>query len=121
MNRPAHFEVLTANPEASSAFYADVFGWTVATWGEGEQGYWLATTGDDSVPGINGGFMGPHFEQRVINTIMVESLDAMIAKVEGAGGKKVHGPNDVPGVGLHAYCSDPDGTLFGLMQPVAAE
>ena len=61
--------------------------------------------------------MGRHFDQPVINTVYVESLDDAIRRVEAAGGKKVHGPNEVPGVGLHAYCSDPEGTLFGLMEP----
>ncbi len=60
--------------------------------------------------------MGQNFSQSVINTIDVESLEQTIAKVEAAGGKKVHGPTEVPGVGMHAYCEDPDGTLFGMMQ-----
>ena len=64
--------------------------------------------------------MGRHFEQQaVINTIMVDSLDDMLGRVETAGGKKIHGPNEVPGVGMHAYCADPEGNLFGLMEPKA--
>ena len=41
----------------------------------------------------------------------------MLEKVEAAGGKKVHGPNEIPGVGVHAYCADPEGNLFGILQP----
>ena len=75
-------------------------------------------TGPEDSPGINGGIMNRHFEQAVINTITVDSLDEMIAKVEAAGGKKVQGPNEVPDIGQHAYCSDPEGNLFGIMQPI---
>ena len=75
------------------------------------------TTGPDDVPGINGGIMHRSFQQAVINTAEVESLQEMLGKVEGAGGKVVSGPIEVPGVGLHAYCSDPEGNLFGLLQP----
>ena len=57
------------------------------------------------------------FEQAVINTAEVESLAEALQKVEAQGGKLVHGPNEVPGVGTHAYCADPEGNLFGLMQP----
>ena len=115
MGRLVHFEILASNPEEAAKFYESVFGWEIATWG-GEQSYWLITTGPEGVPGINGAIMGKNFSQSVINTIDVDSLDEMIAKVESAGGKKVHGPTEVPGVGMHAYCEDLDGTLFGMMQ-----
>ena len=58
------------------------------------------------------------FKQAVINTIEVESLEEMLKKVSASGGKTIHGPNEVPGVGMHAYCSDPEGNLFGIMQPL---
>ena len=119
MNRPTHFEIQADDPEKISGFYRDLFDWEVATW-DGPQSYWLVTTGPEDQPGINGGIMGWHFKQQaVINTIMVDSLDDMLGRVETAGGKKVHGPDEVPGVGMHAYCADPEGNLFGLMQPKA--
>lgn len=83
----------------------------------GGQAYWLVTRGKDEDEGSTGGTMGRHFDQPVVNTQYVESLDDAIRRVEAAGGKKVHGPNEVPEVGMHAYCSDPEGTLFGLMEP----
>jgi uncharacterized protein len=116
MSRPVHFEILGNEPEKLAAFYRDLFGWDVAGWGGSEE-YWLVTTGPDGTPGINGGLMRRHFPQPVINTIGVASLDAAISKVEELGGKKVYGPNQIPGVGLHAYCTDPEGNYFGLIQP----
>lgn len=118
MKRPVHFEILADSPEKVAEFYKEVLDWDVATWGEGEQTYWLLTTGPDETPGINGAIMARSFEQAVINTVEVESLDEMLKKVSVAGGKTVQGPNEVPGVGFHAYCADPEGNLFGLMEPL---
>ncbi len=117
MNRPVHFEILGDDPAKLTEFYKGVFGWEIATW-DGPQGYWLATTGQDG-PGINGGFMERHFPQAVINTIEVTSMAESVAAVESAGGKKVHGPQDIPGVGIHAYCADPEGNMFGLLEPAS--
>ncbi len=120
MTRPVHFEILAEDPDKTVKFYEEVVGWDIAKWGEGDQGYWPVTTGSGD-DGINGGLMHRHFPQAVINTISVQSLDEMIAKVEAAGGAKVHGPSQIPGVGLHAYCTDPEGTFFGLLQPDAQD
>ncbi len=99
-----------------AAFYRDVLGWDVSTWG-GSQAYWLVTTGAEGTPGINGGLMHKHFPQPVINTVDVASLDEALRKIEQAGGRKIHGPNQIPGIGLHAYCADPEGNMFGILQP----
>jgi predicted enzyme related to lactoylglutathione lyase len=64
--------------------------------------------------------MGRHFPQAVINTIEVTSLEDTIKKIEAASGQKIHGPTEVLGVGLHAYCANPEGNLFGVMQPQEA-
>jgi len=117
MPRPIHFEILAKDPERIAAFYRDALGWEVVTW-EGPQTYWLVTTGPRDAPGIDGGIMGRHLDQPVINTIEVESLVEAVRHVEAAGGRKIHGPNEVPGVGTHVYCEDPEGTIFGLMQPL---
>lgn len=116
MSRVVHFEITSAAPERAARFYESVFGWKTATWG-GPQSYWLLTTGPDGSPGINGGIMGKHFDQPVINTVEVESLADATQRIEAAGGKKVRGPNEIPNVGIHAYFIDPDGTIFGVLQP----
>lgn len=116
MNRPIHFEILTDHPEAVGQFYRDVLGWEMQDPGGPEQ-YWLLTTGKSEGHGIDGGIMHRHFPQRVVNTIEVADLEETLAKVEQAGGKKIHGPSEIPNVGLHAYCADPDGNMFGLLQP----
>ncbi len=117
MSRPFYFEILSAEPEKTIAFYKSVFGWRFNE--QGPQAYWPAETGPADRPGINGAVMGNHFDQRVVHTIQADSLEDALAKVEAGGGKKIHGPTQIPGVGLHAYCADPLGTIFGVLQPAA--
>lgn len=116
MLRPIHFEILADDPEKSIEFYKSVFNWEIGASPDSEQAYWPIKTGEDETPGINGGIMKRHFQQAVINTVAVEFLDEMLEKVHDAGGTTVHGPNEVPGVGNHVYCADPEGNLFGMMQ-----
>ena len=115
MKRPIHFEILADDPEAMGAFYEAVLDWEISSWGGAE--YWLIKTGEEGTPGIDGALMGRQFEQAVINTVEVESLAETLEKVTAAGGKLVYGPHEVQGVGTHAYCADPEGNMFGLMEP----
>jgi uncharacterized protein len=117
MNRPIHFEILADDPRKLIQFYRFVFGWEIEN-GPGEEAYWLVKTGIDDLPGINGAIMHRHFPQGVINTSQVESLDEAIHKVESAGGRKLQGPNIIPGIGASAYCVDPEGNVFGIIEPV---
>lgn len=125
MSRIVHVEILSKNPERLSRFYEEALGWTIRPAFEPPPGaekpdmeYWLAETGDQKDVGINGAFMPRHFDQAVIHTVGVASLKEAMERVEKAGGRLVHGPNHIPGVGDHAYFADPDGTVFGLIQPV---
>lgn len=122
MPRPVHFEIHASDPERVVSFYEQVFGWKIERWGD--QPYWLITTGDTN-PGIDGGLTprrgpAPAADAPVssfVNTIDVENLDATIATVTGAGGTIALEKSAVPGVGWLAYFKDPDGNLFGVMQP----
>lgn len=116
MPKVIHFEIAVENPERAQAFYADALGWNITKW-DGPVDYWLATTGAREAPGIDGAIMHARPEwQRVVNTIDVEDLDAIMAKVEANGGKVVQPRMAVPGVGYMAYCQDTEGVIFGLMQ-----
>lgn len=116
MPRVVHFEIVGDDPEALAKFYSDVFAWKVQKW-EGPMEYWLVQTGEEGEPGIDGG-LGKRTEpgEGTTNTIDVEDVDAFVAKIEKSGGKVVSPKHAVPGVGWMAYCADPDGNLFGMMQ-----
>ncbi len=112
MNRVVHFEIPADDPEASSKFYQEIFGWK---W-EGPMPYWLIDTGGEGL-GINCGMLERrHPAQPIANTIEVSSVDESAAKVESLGGKIVVPKMPIPGVGYLAYFSDLDGNIFGIMQ-----
>lgn len=115
MGRVMHFEIAAKDPELIMKFYREALGWEIKQWED--QPYWLVMTGSRDTPGIDGGIMPAGFPQPVINTVVVDNFDEALARIEAAGGKKVHGPNDIPGVGKHAYCADPEGTMFGVLEP----
>jgi len=114
MPRPIHFELPVDDPDRAVKFYSDIFGWKAQKW-EGPMDYWMIDTGQG--PGINGGFLRrPHPGATTVNTLDVSNVDDYVAKVEAAGGKVVMPKMAVPGVGYLAYCTDPEGNTFGMMQ-----
>ena len=114
--RPIHFEIQADDPERALAFYQQVFGWTATKW-EGPIDYWLLTTGDNETPGINGGLMQRlEPEDSTANIIGVPSVDDFVAKIMAAGGSMVMPKMPVPGIGFLAYCKDPAGNVFGVLQ-----
>jgi uncharacterized protein len=116
MSRVIHFEIPAADPERASKFYQKAFGWKFEKWA-GPMEYWMANTGADGVPGINGGMLRkPGPVSVTTNTIGVESVDAAIKAATTAGGKLVMPKSPIPGVGYFAYCEDTEGNLFGVMQ-----
>ena len=119
MSRVVHFEVYTEDPESVRPFYESVFGWKIEKWGKGPMEYWVAQTGDDSQPGINGGLLRPRPGQTpgTLNTIAVDSLDEALKKIEQSGGKVCVPKMAIPTIGLLAYAQDPAGNVFGVLEP----
>lgn len=117
MPKVVHFEIPADNPERAVQFYSSVFGWKIERWG-GPVEYWLAMTGSESEPGINGAIMR---RQRsftsVVNSIQVPSVEDFARRVTGNGGKIIAPRQTIPGVGYIAYSQDPEGNSFGLFQP----
>jgi hypothetical protein len=46
----------------------------------------------------------------------VASIDEFMKKVVKSGGHILTPKLEIPGVGLHAYCRDTEGNIFGLIQ-----
>ena len=116
MNRVVHFEIASDNPDQAAEFYKSVFNWKIEKW-EGPIDYWLVMTGEQDVPGIDGGMFKRTDEfTGTFNTIGVDSIDDYLEKVKQAGGTIVQEKNAIPGVGYQAYCKDPDGVIFGIHQ-----
>lgn len=116
MNRIVHFEIPAADPEKCMNFYKTVFGWSFHAWGEGKD-YYLAQTGENSDPGINGAVMKRRDPaQPVVNTVDVSDIDTAAKKIEENGGQIVVPKMAVPGIGWLLYFKDTDGNIFGAMQ-----
>jgi predicted enzyme related to lactoylglutathione lyase len=87
--------------------------------------YWMVNTGD-GVQGINSGLLqrrGPQpSEGQAVNahvyTVEVPSVDEYWNRAIAAGGAGALPKMAIPGVGFVAYVKDPDGSIFGLFQPV---
>ncbi len=115
MFRVIHFEIPADDPERAVKFYQQLFGWKIQKW-EGPIPYWLIETGDANQPGINGAIMIRERMTGAVNTIDVPSVDEYASKVTEAGGKALSPKVVIPGVGYFAYCSDPEGNPFGIIE-----
>lgn len=118
-SRVTHFEIPTEDPQRAAQFYSAAFGWQIQKW-EGPQEYWLVHTGEGQ-PGIDGGIMrrsGPF--DRVVNTVSVDDIGKATARVQELGGTLVGEKATIPDIGYLQYAQDPDGNIFGMMQPIHA-
>jgi predicted enzyme related to lactoylglutathione lyase len=121
MPRVTHFEIYTDDPETVRPFYEEVFDWKFKKFEGGPVEYWLVTTGSDKEPGINGGITRPREGQApgTINTIAVPSIDGFIKKIEQHGGSICVPKMAIPTIGWLAYAQDPQGNVFGIIEPDA--
>ena len=116
MARVVHFEIPADDPARAVKFYETVFGWKIQKW-DGPENYWLAMTGEEGQPGINGAITGRGEPTTVVvNTLDVASVDDSIAQVVANGGSVLMPKMPVPGVGYLAYFRDTEGNAFGMMQ-----
>jgi len=115
MSRVIHFEIPAVQGEKAVAFYKEVFGWECSRYGN--QDYWLADTGDEREPGINGAIIKPDdIHQTVINTLGVADLVMAEKRILEFGGVILKPRMAIPSVGWLLYFKDPFGNIFGVMQ-----
>jgi predicted enzyme related to lactoylglutathione lyase len=126
-----HFEVFVEDPERAKKFYTEVLGWAFRF--IKEMNYTLVYPGGEVLDGpaktgINGGMMlrpGPFpvtqdnqaAPNAFVCTIVVDDIDAVLAKVVPAGGKIDMPAGNIPGVGRFAYIRDTEFNVLGLLQP----
>jgi uncharacterized protein len=115
---PCWVDLVQPDPDATAAFYRDLFGWTfeVRTPEGAPQRYAYARLDGLVVAGIG----GPPADAELsgwTTYIGVASADESVALVEANGGRLVSGPIDIPRAGRVATCVDPLGAVFGVWQP----
>lgn len=130
MPRPTHFEIHAADIEQAIRFYSSLFGWEFQSRGDGT-GFHMIITGPPEEPGINGGLvprMGPNPDPTDATpviafpcTIVVDDLEASVAKAMALGGAIALPKMRIPGVGWLAYIKDNQSNIIGLTQPEARD
>jgi predicted enzyme related to lactoylglutathione lyase len=117
MNHPiVHAEIRSADPDATRAYFGELFGWTYPNEGA-FPGYTFVETG---VPGALYTAISPLQGDEDLVTFFV-GIDDMAATIEDAvrlGGRVVQAPVTVPGVSF-ALIADPQGHIVGLAQQLA--
>ncbi|HET9946839.1 MAG TPA: VOC family protein [Patescibacteria group bacterium] len=120
-NRVVHFEIEAKDKDRAKKFYEQIFGWEMQQMGKDMSDYVVVVTGDPKEPnGINGGMYQAQKEKELNAfrcVISVDDVKKSMGDVKNAGGKVLHGPDDIPGVGLYALCEDTEGNMFGILQP----
>lgn len=121
---PIWYELLTADPRASKAFYDDVVGWTIEAEPSGDIDYRMIDTGNGPVGGVMrlseemaAGGARPTW----LFYIGVDDVDATVAKIEAARGGVLMPAFDIPSVGRIAFVTDPQGIPFYVMRGASDE
>ncbi len=110
-NPVVHFEIGCRDKAATQAFYGKMFDWQMSEMGP-------ATMIDTGAGGIAGHItaIGHEPHQFTHFYVMVEDLNASLAKASELGGKTIVPPVDIP-TGTFAWFSDPEGNIVGLFKP----
>lgn len=115
MSKIIHFEIPADDPARAIKFYKDVFGWKIDKW-DAPVDYWLVTAGEDGEPGINGAIMPREGENKIRDTISVESYDKFAKKIESEGGKMLTEKMTIPGMGFNGLFQDTEGNVMGIIE-----
>ncbi len=114
-SRIVYFEIPAIQPEACMHFYRQVFGWQFKQ--PEEEPYWLAKTGPDALPGINGAIATDKDGLgTVVNTILVEDLEDTLAAIANHGGKICSARRVLKGIGQMVDFKDPEGHLHRALE-----
>jgi hypothetical protein len=111
-------ELMTSDPEAALAFYTALLGWNTQKMPMPGGDYHVVRVGETSVGGVmamppeaKAGGMPPCWGSYVT----VADVDATARRAVELGGKVVHGPQDIPGVGRMAVIIDPQGAALNVI------
>ena len=110
-NPIVHFEIRSTDPDASRAFYADLFGWKYPP--GGFPGYTYVDSGapDGTIPGGISPTQGG--EPMVTVFARVDDVQAALDRAVALGGRIVQPAQKVPGVSFGLF-ADPQGHVIGV-------
>jgi predicted enzyme related to lactoylglutathione lyase len=123
--RPGRFvwhDLVTREAEVAQPFYEELFGWMVTPLDLGTTVYRALTANEKSVGGI---VQEPNLPEGVpshwVCYVLVEDLDACVARGTEAGGAVLVPPHPIPGKGRFAMVKDPVGAVLALLELDAVE
>ena len=106
-----HAEIRSVDPDATRAFFAELFGWKVASEGA-FPGYTFIDTGAQTGPYVA---ISPRqaAEDEVLFFVAVEDVEATLSKAEALGGTIVQPAQHVPGTSFGVF-EDAHGHRVGV-------
>jgi predicted enzyme related to lactoylglutathione lyase len=120
-NPVVHFEIIGTDPARLHSYYGDLFGWsfhlgdTVSAEVSEHGSYGFV---DASIAGLNGGVGGgPTLQPKALFYVGVDDVGAALDRAEALGGRRVFGPDGVPGKLVVGQFTDPEGNLIGVAGP----
>ncbi|MBV8688020.1 MAG: hypothetical protein JOZ90_00885 [Alphaproteobacteria bacterium] len=117
-----HWQMLSADPEATSEFYGALFGWSFSE--ADALGYRTVETGAGG--GVGGGVGGGIWQvpagspEGLQLYIQVPDVDAALAQVRALGGQVIMERRTLPDGDAIGLAVDPWGRSFGLTTPARA-
>jgi len=114
---PCWYELSTPNAQTAAAFYADLLGWQMGQADMGDFIYHIAAVDGVMVAGMSE-FLPDGVPPNWLVYFAVDNADTTAAAVAADGGRVHAPPADIPGTGRFAILADPQGAVFGILQPL---
>src|SRR5436309_1785347 len=106
-------ELVTSDPAAAIKFYTTLFGWETEKFPMAGNDYTMFKHDGQTFGGVMA--TPPNGAPTMwTNYVVVEDVDATVAKSTSLGGKTCMAPTDIPEVGRIAIIMDPQGATIGL-------
>ncbi len=120
----AYFEVPADNVDRAKHFYHSLLGWKIEPTktpmdpAAAPMQYQDIITGKAEEGSMNmGGLYKRQMQEPVINYVVVDDIDKILAKVEKLGGKIGVPKKEIKTVGIIAIIQDTEGNAIGLWKP----
>jgi hypothetical protein len=121
----SYFDIPADNVDRAKHFYKSLLGWKIEptkTSPDQEKmaamQYHDITLGKPEEGTMNmGGLYKRHMTEHILNFVLVDDIDKVLAKVEKLGGKVTMPKEEIKGVGLSAVIQDSEGNVIGLWKP----
>ncbi|GLS88027.1 bleomycin resistance protein [Cypionkella aquatica] len=112
---PCWYELASNDIDSAKAFYAKILGWNWADSGMPGMTYLLASVDGAMVAGLFA--PDPGMPVAWTSYTAVDDADATAEKAKALGATVVVPPTDIPGTGRFSVLIDPQGAVFGILQP----